>query len=380
MRMRTLLLTALLVGGFLWITNRSTGVLDRWAGADRNVSWTGPTNTRGAGLSADELNNIDIYKRARVATVNITSVVYRRDIWFGVVPSEGSGSGFLIDDQGHILTNSHVLQGGGRVQVTLENHEMYDATVLWRDRRNDIGLIKIRPKSKLPFLPLGDSDHVQVGQKVLAIGNPFGLEGTLTTGVVSSVGRSIKGEAGTELEGMIQTDAAINPGNSGGPLLDSQGNVIGINTAIYGPGGNIGIGFAMPISRARTLVDDYRAGKAIGRPILGVSVAYVAGDLAEALDLPAEGGLLVQDVRPGSGAAEAGIRGARQLAIIGNMQVGVGGDLITAIDGRPVERQDAIARALSRLRPGDKVELTIYRNGRSYKIPVTLGIDPADRN
>ncbi len=380
MRLRTLLLTALLVGGFLYVTNRRTGLLDRALDTvrGRQVSWSGPETARGAGLSNDELNNIEIYKKARMATVNITSTVYRRTWFLEVYPSKDIGSGFIIDDQGHILTNSHVLQGGGRVQVTLENHDMYDARILQRDRRNDLGLVQITPKKKLAYLPLGDSEHIQVGQKVLAIGNPFGLEGTLTTGIISSLGRTIKDEKGTELEGMIQTDAAINPGNSGGPLLDSQGNVIGINTAIYGASGNIGIGFALPIARAKSLVDDYKAGRSTARPRLGVSVAYVAGDLAEALELPSSGGLLIQEIAPGSAAASAGLRGARQLVAIGNVQLGVGGDLITEIEGKPVDRNDAITRALNKKRPGDKLELTIFRGGRTSKISVTLGEDPGD--
>src|SRR4051794_24187563 len=313
MRMRALVIAALLVGGFVYVTNTRSDYVGRFLDTIRSpqVSWRGPDTARGAGLSADELNNIDIYKRARTATVNITSTVYQRTWFLEVVPSKDIGSGFIIDDQGNILTNSHVLQGGGRVQVTLENQDMYDARVLQRDRRNDLGLIRITPKKKLSYLPLGDSDHVQVGQKVLAIGNPFGLEGTLTTGIVSSLGRTIKDEKGTELEGMIQTDAAINPGNSGGPLLDSFGHVIGINTAIYGPSGNIGIGFAMPINRAKTMLDEFQAGRNFKRPRLGVSVVFVAGDLAEALDLPAQGGLLVQEVERGTAAASAGLRGPR---------------------------------------------------------------------
>jgi len=378
--MRTLLLTVLLVGGFLYWTNSRTGLLDRALDSVRGkqISWSGPDTARGAGLASDELNNIEIYKKARMATVNITSTVYRRTWFLEVYPAKDIGSGFIIDEQGHILTNSHVLQGGGRVQVTLENQDMYDAKILQRDRRNDLGLIQITPKKKLSYLPLGDSEHIQVGQKVLAIGNPFGLEGTLTTGIISSLGRTIKDEKGTELEGMIQTDAAINPGNSGGPLLDSQGNVIGINTAIYGPGGNIGIGFALPILRAKTLVDDYKAGRSTARPRLGVSVAYVAGDLAEALELPSSGGLLIQEIAPGSAAASAGLRGARQLVAIGNVQLGVGGDLITQIEGRPVDRNDAITRSLNKKRPGDKLELTIFRAGKTSKVSVVLGEDPGD--
>jgi S1-C subfamily serine protease len=260
MKLRVLLLATCLIGGFIFITSRGNPVLDRLLDPIRGraVAWSGPGAARTAGLSSDEINNIDIYKRARLGTVHITSTVYRRGWFMEVIPSRDIGSGFILDNAGNILTNSHVLQGGGKIQVTLENHDTYDATVLYRDRRNDLALIKIHPKKKVEVLPLGDSDPLQVGQKVLAIGNPYGLEGTLTTGVVSSLGRNIRDEKGIELEGMIQTDAAINPGNSGGPLLDSHGNVIGINTAIYGSG-NMGIGFAMPINRAKAMIEDYKA-------------------------------------------------------------------------------------------------------------------------
>ncbi|MEJ7607511.1 MAG: trypsin-like peptidase domain-containing protein [Bryobacteraceae bacterium] len=204
------------------------------------------------------------------------------------------------------------------------------------------------------------------------------MEGTLTTGIISSLGREIQDEKGMRMEGMMQTDAAINPGNSGGPLLDSQGNVIGINTAILGKG-NMGIGFAMPITRAKVMLEDYRAGRNFRRPRLGVSVAYVAGDLAQALELPEEGGLLIQGVERGSASDSAGLRGPRQLVAIGNVELGVGGDLIMAIDGKKVERNDAITRAMSGKRPGDKLDLTLFRNGRGQKFSVTLGEDPDDR-
>jgi putative serine protease PepD len=247
----------------------------------------------------------------------------------------------------------------------------YKATLLSRDESNDLALIQITPKKKLPWLRLGDSDGLQVGQKVLAIGNPFGLNGTLTTGVVSSLGRSIRGENDQELQGLIQTDAAINFGNSGGPLLDSSGDVIGINTAILGPnGGNIGIGFAMPINRAKPLIDDYQAGRK--RPRLGVSVVPVSGDYADALNLPTAGGLLIQEVEPGSVAARAGLRGGRENVTIGNFQLVVGGDLIMAIDGKPVDHNDAISRSLARKRSGDTLELTIFRNGRTMLVRVKL--------
>jgi S1-C subfamily serine protease len=243
---------------------------------------------------------------------------------------------------------------------------------LSRDESNDLALLQIVPRKKLPWLRLGDSDGLQVGQKVLAIGNPFGLDGTLTTGVVSALNRPIRGENDQKLEGLIQTDAAINMGNSGGPLLDSAGDVIGINTAILGPnGGNIGIGFAMPINRAKLMLDDLQAGRK--RPRLGVSVVPVAGDYADALNLPTQGGLLITDVDPSSAADRAGLRGGRRMVQIGNAQLSVGGDLIMAIDGQPVTRDDAISRALSRKHAGDSLELTIFRDGRTMNIRVSLG-------
>jgi S1-C subfamily serine protease len=282
------------------------------------------------------------------------------------------GSGFLVNEDGEILTNNHVISGSSQIEVTLPDQSRYKARALIRLTNNDLALIKIEPKKKLRYLHLGDSDGLQVGQKVMAIGNPFGfLQGTLTVGVVSSLGRTIQNENGPPLEGMIQTDAAINSGNSGGPLLDSQGNVVGINTAIYGPnGGNVGIGFAMPINRAKAMLDDFRAGRKPAR--LGVSTVFVGGDLAEALRLPSSGGLLIQQVARGSAAERAGLRGASDAVVVGNAQLGVGGDLITEIDGKPVSEQDAIIRILSRKHAGDTMDMKVYRSGKTVNLKVTL--------
>jgi S1-C subfamily serine protease len=215
-----------------------------------------------------------------------------------------------------------------------------------------------------------------VGQKVLAIGNPFGLDGTLTTGIVSSLNRTIEPEEGQRLEGMIQTDAAINPGNSGGPLLDSHGNVIGINTAIYGPQGNIGLGFAMPINRAKPMLEEYAQTGHISRPSLGITTVFVTGDLAEQLELPSQGGLLIQSVERGSAAEESGLRGPRRRVLVGNYPLGIGGDLITAVEGQPVEGTESLQRALNRKKAGQTLNLTIYRSGRSQPIAVRLGEAP----
>lgn len=370
---RILMISALLVAGFFVLTSRTDWgqrrILRPIAGAGK--LWSGPDVAASAGLSTDELNNIDIYKLANLATVNITSTMYRQTIFLEVYPQKDFGSGFVISADGRILTNNHVIGDPTRVEVRMADQTRYRARVVYQDQYNDMALLQIEPKKKLTVLHLGDSDVLRVGQKVLAIGNPFGLDGTLTVGVVSSLGRKIRGENDQELDDMIQTDAAINPGNSGGPLLDSAGNVIGINTAILGPsGGNVGIGFALPINRAKAMLDDFQTGRQ--RPKLGVSVVYVAGDYADALELPTQGGLLVQDVTPGSPAARAGIRGGRQVVQIGNQQLVIGGDLIMSIDGVPVDRADAISRTLARKRAGDRLELTIFRAGRTTNVRVSL--------
>jgi len=373
MRLRTFLLAFLITFAFVWLTSRASwNVRDLAAPMFRGaLKWSGPETVRGSGLTPDEQNNIDIYKAARLATVYITSTAVRRDFFFQPVASQSLGSGFLIDENGFILTNFHVVSGSSRIQVTLSDQTQYYAKALDIDRSDDLALIKINPKKKVDFLRLGDSDHLQVGQKVLAIGDPFGLEGTLTVGVVSSIGRAINSESEERLEGMIQTDAAINGGNSGGPLLDSNGNVVGINTAILGRT-NIGIGFALPINRAKALLSDYQAGRITERPKIGIKTEYVAGDLAEALDLPRRGGLLVQVVARGSSEYAAGLRGANQIVDIGNVELGVGGDLITAVDGQRVEREDALVRAIANKRVGDTITLTIFRGNRTITLPVKL--------
>ena len=248
------------------------------AGAQRGASLErAGVRRRVSGYTADEQNNIDIYRSASEATVNITSRAFREDWFFQVYPVEGTGSGFIINSDGEILTNNHVVNGATQLTVTLADKKTYKARIIATDPRNDLALIKIDAGRKLPSLRLGDSDTLVVGQKVLAIGNPFGFSGTLTTGIVSSLGRSIQTEESRQLEGMIQTDAAINPGNSGGPLLDSHGNVIGINTAIYGQQGNIGLGFAMPINRAKSMLEEFQQRGHISRLApLGIQTIFIS--------------------------------------------------------------------------------------------------------
>ncbi|MCU1324743.1 MAG: peptidase and chymotrypsin/Hap [Bryobacterales bacterium] len=386
MRPRALILTLLLAGAFWLVTSHGSWRLRQILQplTSNGQLWSEPVTARGANnFDSDEQNNIDLYKTNRLATVNITSVVYQRDLFFRVFPSSGTGSGFIINEDGEVITNNHVIAGSRNITVTLSDHKQYKADVLGIDRRNDLALIKIRAGRKLPFVRLGDSENLQVGQKVLAIGNPFGLEGTLTTGIVSSLGRTLENEDGNNLEGLIQTDAAINPGNSGGPMFDSKGSVIGINTAIYGSrtqsgeAGSIGIGFAVPVSRVKAILDEYRSTGRISHPVLGVtSVLFVQGDLAEALGLPTAGGLLIGGIDEGSPADEAGLKGPNRTVIVGMYRLGVGGDLITAIDGKPVDSQDSLRRAINRKKAGEKIELTIIRGGKTSKVAITLGAAP----
>jgi len=381
----------LLVAAFWFVTERSNVNLKRWdikhliqPLSTSGRLWSDPVTAHGSGFGSDEQNNIDIYKTNHLATVNITSIVYQRDFFFQVFPQKGIGSGFIINDEGEILTNNHVVSGSRNITVTLSDKNHYPATVVGLDRRSDLAILRIHAGRKLPFVRLGNSDTLVVGQKVLAIGNPFGLEGTLTTGIVSSLGRSLQNEDGNPLEGLIQTDAAINPGNSGGPLLDSSGNVIGINTAIYGSqtasgeAGSIGIGFAMPINRAKEKLEEYRTTGKISHPVLGITQpVLVQGDLAEELNMPASGGLLIQGIEEGSPAEAAGLRGpSRSVIVGGRYRLGIGGDLIVAIDGNPVDGQDALTRALSQKRPGETMVLTIFRGNRTMKVTVTLGSAP----
>jgi S1-C subfamily serine protease len=373
--LRPFIWAVLLAAGFLYLTSIARWDMGKVLRPMQNAGrvWSEPASAA-TNFSTDEQNNIDIYKTSRDAVVNITSVVYRQDFFFRVFPEKGSGTGFVINPEGEILTNYHVVSENPReLSVTLSDKKVLKARVIGYDPKNDLALIKIAAGRKLPTLRLGDSDHLVVGQKVLAIGNPFTFEGTLTTGIVSSLGRDIETEGEHRLVGMIQTDAAINPGNSGGPLLDSHGNVIGINTAIYGQQGSIGIGFAMPIARAKAMLEEYQSSGHISRPTLGLRTVFVAGDLAEMLNLPPQGGLLIESIERGEAAEAAGLRGPTGTVRVGNYQLGVGGDLIMAVDDQPIQDNETLPRVLNKKRGGDTVEFTVFRDGRRQKIRVKLG-------
>ena len=329
-------------------------------------------------LTEDEQNNIDIYRKASQAVVNITTVVLERDFFMGIVPREGSGSGFIIDIKGHIVTNNHVIKDARRIEVTLSNGKKLPGRLVGKDPANDLAIIKIdAPVSDFKALELGSSSNLQVGQKVLAIGNPFGLTETITTGIISSLGRSIRSEEGQLMEDLVQTDAAINPGNSGGPLLDSEGMVIGINTAIFSPsGGSVGIGFAIPVDTAKQIIPDLIAKGRPSYPWLGVNLYPLQPGIARALGLRVDRGALIVEIIPGSPADRAGLRGSERLARLGNITIPIGGDVIVAFNGEEVDSSEELLRVIRKHRPGELVKIRILRNNRFKVVTVKLGERP----
>ncbi len=330
---------------------------------------------RDAALTDEEAINVRVYRQASAAVANILTKATEYDFFMDPVAVEGAGTGFVIDPRGYILTNFHVVANAQTIEVLLGDQSRYPAKFIGADQRNDVALIKVEPKGKpLAALTLGDSSTLQVGQKVLAIGNPFGFQSTLTTGVVSALGRTVQTSQTTIIDGAIQTDAAINHGNSGGPLLNSHGEVIGINSAIYTPSGTTaGIGFAIPVNTAKSIAHDLMTEGHVRRAFLGVQTLPVSEWLAEALDLPVQDGLLVETVTRGGPAAAAGIRGGDRAAMAGMRRIQIGGDVIVTVDGQKVANQLDMNVLLNRKRPGDKVTVTIYRGGRKMDVSVTLG-------
>jgi putative serine protease PepD len=333
---------------------------------------------RDAVLTEEEAINVRVYRQTAPAVANILTKATEYDFFMDPVPVEGAGSGFVIDEKGYILTNFHVVGEAQSIEVILGDQSRYPAKFIGADQRNDVALVKIDSKGKhLVALPLGDSAALQVGQKVLAIGNPFGFQSTLTTGVISALGRTVQTSQTTFIDEAIQTDAAINRGNSGGPLIDSRGEVIGINSAIYTPTGTTaGIGFAIPINNAKRIAHDLMTEGRVRQAFLGVNTLPVGGNLAEALDLPAQEGLLVETATKGGPAAVAGIRGGDRYVRAGMQRFAIGGDLIVAVNGQKVASPFDLNIILNRKRPGDTVTLTVYRGGRKIDIPVRLGERP----
>lgn len=326
-------------------------------------------------LDALESENVRIYSKASPAVANIVTRMVEYDFFYNPVPVEGAGSGFVIDPDGHILTNYHVVQGAQTVEVTLGDQSHYKAKFIGADQRNDIALIQIDTHGKkVSALTLGDSRNLQVGQRVLAIGNPFGFSSTLTTGVVSALGRTVQTGDDTFIDEAIQTDAAINKGNSGGPLLNSHGEVIGINSVIYTPSGaNAGVGFAIPINIARRVANDLVTKGKVSRASLGVEGRPLWPELARALNLPIDHGFLVERAVNGGPAAKAGIHGGDRTVVAGLQQLRVGGDVLISMDGQAIESQNDLNLLMNRHWPGDVVSITLYRNGQKMSVKATLG-------
>jgi S1-C subfamily serine protease len=388
MKLRPVLLVVVLLSGFYYLTTHvgSTGVFAPWlhratppAPGGTATAMNGPLGTfelnqanAAPAYDTEEQQNIAVYKRALPSVVNITSTAVQFDFFYGPVPQQGQGSGFIIDKQGHILTNNHVIDNAQRVEVTLSDKHKYKATVVGVDKGHDLALLLINAPNLQPAT-LSESQSLTVGQRVYAIGNPFGLSGTMTRGIISAI-RSIRGPNNNPIEDAIQTDAAVNPGNSGGPLLNSRGEVIGVTTLIANNGADqsSGIGFAIPINTAKAVLEDFAKYGRVRRPALDISPLAIGPDVAEQIGLPADYGVLIQRVLPGGAAEKAGLRGGTQRAYQGNTPVMLGGDLIVAMDGQEITNPQDLAAEMNSHRAGDTVTLTIFRGRKRMDVKVTL--------
>jgi S1-C subfamily serine protease len=324
----------------------------------------------------------DIYKRDAPGVVFITAqIVQQTDNFFFPQTQRGTatGSGFVIDDDGNILTNAHVIQGATSLTVKFSDEKSVKAKVVGRDVSTDLALIKVDPDGlDLHPLELGNSKTVKVGDPTVAIGNPFGLERTLTTGVVSALQRRISAPNGFSIDNVIQTDAAINPGNSGGPLIDATGKVIGINSQIQtgdSGNGNVGIGFAVPIETAQRIIPQLKKSGSVTRAYLGLTSITISRAL-EDLNLPADKGVLVESVAPGSPAAKAGLRDGDVAAQLNGQNIQLGGDIIVAMDGKTITTSTGLADVIGSKKPGDKVDITVLRGGKRKTLTVKLGTRP----
>jgi S1-C subfamily serine protease len=372
---RPLMLAVALAGAFFYFTTWRSNSKEEfhstdWFSRPAHVEITEAAPNES--LDGEEQNNVAVYKKNIPSVVNVTSRAVTFDFFYGLVPQEGQGSGFVIDRDGHILTNYHVIADARQVEVTLHNRKKYRATVIGTDPTHDLAVIQIKAPELVPAV-LGDSRNLQVGQKVYAIGNPFGLAGTMTRGIVSSI-RPVREPNGATIDEAIQTDAAINPGNSGGPLMNWHGEVIGINTMILSSvGQNAGIGFAIPINTAKAVLNDLVTLGRVRRPALGVRTIAITPELADEMGLAADHGLLIIQVTPGSAADQAGLRGGSERAYLGNTPIMLGGDLIVAIDDQRIDDEPDLTQIMNSHRAGDTVKITIYRGKRKIDVSVSLG-------
>jgi S1-C subfamily serine protease len=394
MKLRPVLLVVLILSAFYYATTHvgTTSASAPWFhhadpspaasstnGATSTSAVTGPLGnfelTQASAAPAydtEEQQNIAVYKKALPSVVNITSTAVAFDFFYGPVPQQGQGSGFILDKQGHILTNNHVIDNAQRVEVTLYDKHKYKATVVGVDKGHDLALLLIDAPNLQPAT-LAESQGLTVGQRVYAIGNPFGLSGTMTRGIISAI-RSIHGPNNNPIEDAIQTDAAVNPGNSGGPLLNSRGEVIGITTLIANNGADqsSGIGFAIPVNTAKAVIADFAHYGRVRRPSLDIATLAIGPDIAEQIGLPADYGLLIERVLPGGAAEKAGLHGGTQRAYQGNIPVMLGGDLIVAMDGQEIAEPQDLAAAMNSHKAGDEVTLTVFRGRRKMDFKVKL--------
>jgi len=322
----------------------------------------------------------DIYEAAKHGVVQVTSTSVVSNNFFGAQEQQAQGSGFVIDKDGHVVTNYHVVEGAKKVQVSFSDEEKKDATVVGTDPSTDIAVLKIQgawSRSLIP-LTLGSSSAVQVGDAVVAIGNPFGLERTVTAGIVSALQRRIQAPNGFQIDQAIQTDAAINHGNSGGPLLNANGDVIGVNAQIESEsGGNVGIGFAIPIDTVKDVASQLIKDGKVEHAYLGVDIATISSDLAENFRVPVDNGVLVQHVREGSPAADAGLKGGTMHVVFAGTTYWLGGDVITKADGQFLETSDQLASVVTSKQPGDSLELEVHRGQETLNVTVELGRQPS---
>ena len=392
MKLRPVLRVVLLLTGFYFVTTHlaSTGALAPWLASlhpagpaagieslrgtdgafDLNVASAAPA------FDSEEQQNIAVYKNVLPSVVNITATEVRYDFFYGPVPLAGQGSGFILDKQGLILTNNHVIGNAqpGNISVTLSDKHQYKAKVEAVDKGHDLALLRINAPNLVPAKLAESSSGLVVGQRVYAIGNPFGLSGTMTRGIISAI-RTIRGGENDLIEGAIQTDASVNPGNSGGPLLNSRGEVIGITTMIASNGAeqSAGIGFAIPIDTAKAVLDDYAKYGRVRRPTLDIVTLAINPDIAGQIGLPADYGVLVERVLPGGAAEKAGLHGGTQRAYEGNVQIMLGGDLIVAFDGKEIADPQDLSAEMNAKHAGDTVTLTVFRGRKKMDVHVTLG-------
>jgi S1-C subfamily serine protease len=370
-----------LIAGVILI---ETGAVDTDDGNSSSSSIVAPAAlARPASSSGKAMTVSEIYKRDAPGVAYIKAdIVQQTQSVFGFPQQQEStatGSGFLIDDEGHVLTNAHVVEGARHVDVQLGNGDTQSAQIVGTDPSTDIALLKVDNTDGVDPLPLGESDRVQVGDPVVAIGNPFGLDRTVTSGIVSALQRQIQAPNGFSINDVIQTDAPINPGNSGGPLIDGDGKVIGVNSQIESQsGGNVGIGFAVPINTAIDVVNQLENGGDVQHAYLGISGASITPEIAQALNLPVDEGVLVEQVLQNGPADNAGIKGPTGQATVAGQTIPIGGDIITKIDGKTVTGMDDLTSVVNDHRPGDDITLTVWSDGPQRDVTVKLGDRPSN--